>query len=36
MFIRRKHRKGDPDSPEFPKKRISRTGGDELAPLLLG
>jgi hypothetical protein len=29
-------RKGDPDSPEFPQKRPSRTGGEELAPLVLG
>jgi len=36
MFIRRKQRKGDTDSPEFPQKRLSRTGGEELAPLVLG
>jgi hypothetical protein len=28
--------KRDPDSPEFPQKRLSWTGGEELAPLLLG
>jgi len=36
MFIGRKQRTGDTDSPEFPQKRLSRTGGEELAPLVLG
>jgi len=30
-----KQRKRDPDSHEFPKNRVCRTGGEELAPLLL-